>query len=50
MSAATKITAKFQITLPREVRRALKANVGDLLGPSDNRRTVRTGYKPYHRG
>lgn len=31
MSAATKITAKFQITLPREVRRALKAKVGDLL-------------------
>ena len=31
MSASTKITAKFQITLPREVRRALKAKVGDLL-------------------
>jgi len=31
MSAATKITAKFQVTLPREVRRALKAKVGDLL-------------------
>ena len=31
MSAATKITAKFQITLPREVRHALKAKVGDLL-------------------
>lgn len=31
MSAATKITAKFQITLPREVRKALKAKVGDLL-------------------
>jgi AbrB family looped-hinge helix DNA binding protein len=31
MSASTKITAKYQITLPREVRRALKARVGDLL-------------------
>ena len=31
MSAATKITAKFQITLPREVRRDLNAKVGDLL-------------------
>jgi AbrB family looped-hinge helix DNA binding protein len=31
MSAVTKITAKFQITLPREVRRALRAKVGDLL-------------------
>ena len=31
MSAATKITAKFQVTLPREVRKALKAKVGDLL-------------------
>jgi AbrB family looped-hinge helix DNA binding protein len=31
MSASTKITAKYQITLPREVRRALKAKVGDLL-------------------
>jgi AbrB family looped-hinge helix DNA binding protein len=31
VSASTKITAKYQITLPREVRRALKAKVGDLL-------------------
>lgn len=31
MSASTKITAKYQITLPREVRRALNARVGDLL-------------------
>jgi AbrB family looped-hinge helix DNA binding protein len=31
MSVSTKIRAKFQITLPREVRRALKAKVGDLL-------------------
>jgi bifunctional DNA-binding transcriptional regulator/antitoxin component of YhaV-PrlF toxin-antitoxin module len=31
MSAVTKITAKYQLTLPREVRRALKAKVGDLL-------------------
>ena len=31
MSAVTKITAKYQVTLPREIRRALKAKVGDLL-------------------
>ena len=31
MQAATKITAKYQITVPREVRNALKAQVGDLL-------------------
>ena len=31
MSASAKITAKYQITLPREIRRALKAKVGDLL-------------------
>jgi len=31
MSASTKIRAKFQITLPWEVRRALKAKVGDLV-------------------
>lgn len=31
MSAVTKITAKYQVTLPREVRQALKARVGDLL-------------------
>jgi len=31
MSAATKINANFKVTLPREVRRALKAKVGDLL-------------------
>ena len=31
MSLVTKITAKYQITLPSEVRRALKAKVGDLL-------------------
>lgn len=31
MSAVTKITAKYQVTLPREIRQALKAKVGDLL-------------------
>jgi bifunctional DNA-binding transcriptional regulator/antitoxin component of YhaV-PrlF toxin-antitoxin module len=31
MSSVAKITAKYQITLPGEVRRALKAKVGDLL-------------------
>jgi bifunctional DNA-binding transcriptional regulator/antitoxin component of YhaV-PrlF toxin-antitoxin module len=31
MSAVTKITAKYQVTLPQEMRRALKAKVGDLL-------------------
>ena len=31
MAAVTKITAKYQVTLPRDVRRALKAKVGDLL-------------------
>jgi AbrB family looped-hinge helix DNA binding protein len=31
MSVTTKITAKYQVTLPREVRQALKAKVGDLL-------------------
>jgi bifunctional DNA-binding transcriptional regulator/antitoxin component of YhaV-PrlF toxin-antitoxin module len=31
MSAVTKITAKYQVTLPREVRQALRAQVGDLL-------------------
>jgi AbrB family looped-hinge helix DNA binding protein len=31
MPTVTKITAKYQVTLPREVRRALKAKVGDLL-------------------
>ncbi|MEM4725106.1 MAG: AbrB/MazE/SpoVT family DNA-binding domain-containing protein [Candidatus Hadarchaeum sp.] len=31
MSVVTKITAKYQVTLPREVRQALKAKVGDLL-------------------
>ena len=31
MPAVTKITAKYQITVPREVRKALKAKVGDLL-------------------
>jgi bifunctional DNA-binding transcriptional regulator/antitoxin component of YhaV-PrlF toxin-antitoxin module len=31
MSSVTKITAKYQVTLPREVRRVLQANVGDLL-------------------
>ena len=31
MSIATKITAKYQVTLPRPVRDALKAKVGDLL-------------------
>lgn len=31
MPAVTKISARYQITLPREVRRALKAKVGDLL-------------------
>jgi len=31
MPAVTKITAKYQITVPQEVRKALKANIGDLL-------------------
>jgi bifunctional DNA-binding transcriptional regulator/antitoxin component of YhaV-PrlF toxin-antitoxin module len=31
MSTVTKITAKYQVTLPRAVRQALKAKVGDLL-------------------
>lgn len=31
MAAVTKITAKYQVTLPREVRQALRAKVGDLL-------------------
>jgi AbrB family looped-hinge helix DNA binding protein len=31
MPAITKITAKYQVTLPREVRQALQAKVGDLL-------------------
>lgn len=31
MPAVTKITARYQVTLPREVRQALKAKVGDLL-------------------
>lgn len=31
MSVTTKITSKYQITLPREVRHSLKAKVGDLL-------------------
>ena len=31
MSVVTKITAKYQITLPRAVRQALRAKVGDLL-------------------
>ena len=31
MPAVTKITTKYQVTLPREVRQALQAQVGDLL-------------------
>ncbi len=31
MPVVTKITAKYQVTLPRAVRQALKAKVGDLL-------------------
>ena len=31
MATVTRITAKYQVTLPREVRRALQAKVGDLL-------------------
>jgi AbrB family looped-hinge helix DNA binding protein len=31
MSVVTKITAKYQVTLPREVRQTLRAKVGDLL-------------------
>lgn len=31
MAPVTKITAKYQVTLPREVRQALKAKIGDLL-------------------
>ena len=31
MPAVTRITTKYQVTLPREVRQALQAKVGDLL-------------------
>ncbi len=31
MSTISRITGKYQITLPREVRRSLKAKIGDLL-------------------
>ena len=31
MSVVTKITAKYQVTLPRSVRSVLKAKVGDML-------------------
>ncbi len=31
VSATTRITSKYQVTLPRQVRQALKAKVGDLL-------------------
>ena len=31
MLAVSKITTKYQVTLPREVRQALRAKVGDLL-------------------
>lgn len=31
MSSVTKITAKYQVTLPLAVRQAMKARVGDLL-------------------
>ena len=31
MPAVTKINTKYQVTLPREVRQALRAKVGDLL-------------------
>ena len=31
MSVTMRITAKYQVTLPRAVRQALKAKVGDLL-------------------
>jgi bifunctional DNA-binding transcriptional regulator/antitoxin component of YhaV-PrlF toxin-antitoxin module len=31
MASVTKITGKYQVTLPRDVREALKARVGDLL-------------------
>lgn len=31
MPSVTRITAKYQVTLPREVRHTLKAKVGDLL-------------------
>jgi bifunctional DNA-binding transcriptional regulator/antitoxin component of YhaV-PrlF toxin-antitoxin module len=31
MPAVTRITTKYQVTLPREVRQALRAKVGDLL-------------------
>ena len=40
MPAVTKITAKYQVTLPREVRQALRAQVGDFparLCPTDRR-------------
>jgi len=31
MFTVTKITARYRVTLPKEVRQALKAKVGDLL-------------------
>jgi AbrB family looped-hinge helix DNA binding protein len=31
MPSVTKISSRFQVTLPREVRKAMKARVGDLL-------------------
>lgn len=31
MTAVSKITAKYRVTLPGEVRQALKAKIGDLL-------------------
>ncbi len=31
MLSVTRITSKYQVTLPRPVRQALKAKVGDLL-------------------
>ena len=31
MTSVTKISARFQVTLPRDVRKVMKARVGDLL-------------------
>ena len=48
MPAVTKITAKYQVTLPREVRQALRAQVGDSarLCPTGGR--LHSGYNSFH--
>ena len=43
MPAVTKITAKYQVTLPREVRQALRAQVGDFCSSLSHRPTAHLG-------